>query len=114
MPTLTVTKTYSDGNVLNEVDLDNMKNSLETFFNVTKIDSDNIQDLGIETDKLAASAVTTGKIAANAVTRAKMEAVGQQISSSSGVFATSSTSFVDVTNLSVSITVTGRPVRVEL
>lgn len=54
--------------------------------------------------------VTTAKIAANAVTRAKLQAVGQQSSSSSGSFTTTSTSFVDVTNLSVSITTTGRPV----
>jgi hypothetical protein len=44
------------------------------------------------------------------ITRPKMVAVGQQVSSSSGVFTTSSSSLVDVTNLSVSLTTTGRPV----
>jgi len=38
------------------------------------------------------------------------KSIGQQVSSSSGVFNTTSTSFVDVTNLSVTITTTGRPV----
>lgn len=60
----------------------------------------NIKDLG----------VTTGKIANGAVTRAKLASVGQQISSSSGYFITSSTSFTDVTNLSVTLTTTGRPI----
>lgn len=54
--------------------------------------------------------VTTSKLANNAVTRAKEAAVGQQVSSSSGAFSTSSTTFVDVTNLTVTITTTGRPV----
>jgi hypothetical protein len=40
--------------------------------------------------------------------------IGQQVSSSSGNFTTSSTSFVDVTNLSVTITTTrGRPVSIQ-
>ena len=155
MPTLTVTKTYNDGAVLNESDLDGIKSSLETFFNTTKIDGDNIQTGGVPTaaianaavtaDKLAAAVagdglaggagtalsvnvdgstleintdalrikdlgVSTAKIAANAVTRAKIESVGQQISSSSGSYTTTSTSYVDITNLSVSITTSGRPV----
>ena len=54
----------------------------------------------------------------NAVTgqlsRANLPSVGQQISSSSGGFGTLSGSFVSVTNLSVSITTTGRPVMLML
>lgn len=53
-------------------------------------------------------------IAANTVTKINQVAVGQQISSSSGAAATSSTSYVAVTNLSVTITTTGRPVMVFL
>lgn len=58
--------------------------------------------------------VTTAKIAALNVTRAKIEAVGQQVSSSSGTFSSSSTTFIDVTNLTVTITTSGRPVCVGL
>lgn len=65
----------------------------------------------IATAKLADSAVTTAKINDGAITQAKRAALGQQISSSSsGSFSTTNTSYVDVTNLSVSITTTGRPV----
>lgn len=54
--------------------------------------------------------ITTDKILDANVTREKMESVGQQISGSSGVFNITNTSFVDVTNLSVSLTTNGRPV----
>lgn len=79
-----------------------------------------LADNGVTTAKINASAVTTAKIAdanvttaklaANAVTRAKLESVGQQVSSASAGQSTSSTSWTNVTNLSVSITTTGRPV----
>ena len=51
---------------------------------------------------------------ANGITRSNQAAVGQQISSSCGLFNTNSTSFVSVTNLSVSLTTTGRPVMLML
>lgn len=76
MGTLTVTKTYNDGQVLNESDLDNIKNSIETFFNTTKIDGDNIQTGGVPTAALADSAVTTVKINDLAVTTAKINDLG--------------------------------------
>lgn len=173
MPTFTMTKNYSDGNVLTEAMLDAMKSSTETFLNTTKIDGDNIQTGGVPTAAIADSAVTAAKIATaaigdgltggagtaiaiassaagdglalasgvlsvnvddstietnadtlrvkdsgittakindNAVTQAKRAALGQQVSSSSGAFSTGATSPTDVTNLSVSITTTGRPV----
>lgn len=60
---------------------------------------------------IPAGGVGTAQIAANAVTRPKMVAVGQQISGSCGAYGlTNTTSFTDVTNLSVTITTTGRPV----
>lgn len=68
----------------------------------------------VTTVKIQNLAVTTAKIADNAVTRAKMVAVGQQVSSSSGTFSTVSSTLTDVTNLSVSITTTGRPVIIML
>jgi len=62
---------------------------------------------------------TSGNIAAYAavsggITRSNLAAVGQQISSSCGSFTTSSVTFVSVTNLSVTLTTSGRPVMVLL
>jgi hypothetical protein len=68
----------------------------------------------VQTNDIQNSAITTAKINDLAVTQAKRAALGQQISASSGAFSTASTSLVDVTNLSVTITTTGRPVFVGL
>jgi len=68
----------------------------------------------VAADGLASDAVTTAKILDANVTKAKLAALGQQISASSGAFSTSSTSDIDVTNLSVSLTTTGRPVFIGL
>lgn len=68
MPTLVITKTYSDGNVLTEAQLDSSFDSIATFNNVTKLDDDNIQNNAIITALLATSAVTEAKLASNAVT----------------------------------------------
>lgn len=51
---------------------------------------------------------------ANGITRQNLAAVGQQISSTSSLFSSSSSGFVTVTGLSVTITTTGRPVVVAL
>ena len=59
--------------------------------------------------KLATDSVTTAKIAANAVTRPKLEAVGQQLSSDINYNVSGST-YADVTNATVTITTSGRPV----
>ncbi len=64
---------------------------------------------------IASNAVTTAKILDGNVTKAKLTALGQQTSSSSGSASSySGTSFQDVTNLSVSITTSGRPVMIML
>ena len=55
----------------------------------------------------------TSTLAAGGIQKTALVALGQQISSSSS-FSTSSTSYVDVTNLSVTITTTGRPVELRL
>lgn len=83
MATLSITKTYSDGVILTESDLDSIKSDIETFLNTTKLNDDNIQNAGItgstklidasiSTAKLATSAVTTAKINDDAVTNAKI------------------------------------------
>jgi hypothetical protein len=64
----------------------------------------------VTTAKILDANVTTVKLADGAVTQAKRADLGQQASSSSSAFSTSSTTAVDVTNLSISITTTGRPV----
>lgn len=48
------------------------------------------------------------------VSRNNLAALGQQVSSSSGGFTTTSLGYVDVTNLSVTITTSGRPVTVSV
>lgn len=80
-----------------------------------------IADLGVTSGKLAANAVIAGKLADGAVdttariadgvvTQAKRATATSSVSSSSGSYSTTSTSAVDVTNLSVTITASGRPV----
>jgi hypothetical protein len=81
---------------------------------VSTLGSAYIQDSAITTSKIEDLAVTTGKLANNAVTQAKRAALGQQLSDSCGTFYTSSTSLTDITNLSVSLTTTGRPVYLAL
>lgn len=47
MPTLSITKTYADGDILTEADLDAIRTSIQTFFNTTGINSANIQAGGV-------------------------------------------------------------------
>lgn len=63
---------------------------------------------------IAAGAITTTKVADGAITQAKRAALGQQISSLVAGFSSSSTTLVDVTSLTVTITTTGRPVMLML
>jgi hypothetical protein len=73
MPTLNITQTYADGDTLFESDLDNIVDDIETFLNITKLDSTNIQDGGIDASvKLLDASVTASKIASNAITTAKI------------------------------------------
>jgi len=74
------------------------------------VTTDKIADANVTTAKILDANVTTSKIADAAITQAKRASLGQQISSSSGTYSTTSTSVVAVTNLTLSITTTGRPV----
>lgn len=62
MPVLTITKTYSNGNVLTETDLDNIKNSIETFVNVTMLDNTNV-----DSDSIGSNMTSVGANALAAV-----------------------------------------------
>lgn len=62
--------------------------------------------------QIPTSGVTTIKIADANVTRPKLVAVGQQVSASSGAFDSTSNSYTPVTNLTGTITTTGRPVQI--
>lgn len=73
-----------------------------------------LADEAVTTAKIDDLAVTTGKIADGAVTKAKITALGQQISASSSTFSSAAGSYTDITNLSVTITTTGRPVYLAL
>jgi hypothetical protein len=54
--------------------------------------------------------ITAAKIADGAVTASKLSAMGQVVSGASGSYTNASTTPADVTNLSVTVTATGRPV----
>ena len=54
--------------------------------------------------------VGSSDIVDGSVTTLDLDDPGEQVSSSSGTFSTASTSFVDITNQSVTITTTGNPV----
>jgi hypothetical protein len=69
-----------------------------------------VKNSGITATQIATDAVTTAKIQDAAVTPAKLSAANYQSSSESGTFNTTSSTYVDVTNLSCTITTNGRPV----
>lgn len=73
-----------------------------------------IEDGAVTTPKIADLNVTTVKLADGSVTQAKKAAVGEQVSSSCNNYTSAATSNTDVTNLTVNITTTGRPVFVGL
>lgn len=89
MPLLTTTKTYLDGNILLETDLDNLKNSWETFFNVTKLDNVNFQAGGltgsnfangtIGSNQLASGCGTSTTLGTNSVSARKKSAVNYAV-----------------------------------
>lgn len=78
------------------------------------VTTDLIDDEAVTAAKLADDAVETDKILDGAVTAAKKAALNYNDSTSSGTFNSTSTSFVDVTNLSVTLTTNGRPVLITL
>lgn len=73
-----------------------------------------IADNAVTEAKIADSSVTVNKLGAGSVTKTKLASLGQQISASSGSFTNTTSTPQDVTNLSCTITTTGRPVRIVL
>jgi hypothetical protein len=74
MSTLTITPTYTDGNILYESELDSVKTQIETYYNTTKIQGSNLQAGMIDaSDKVAASALNTVKFAATSVSSTNLE-----------------------------------------
>jgi hypothetical protein len=100
MPTFNFTKTYIDGETPTAKDLENLRNSIESGINVTKLDATNFQ-----TD-----AIVTAALKDETFLKADLPGVGHQVSTSSSNFSTANTSLTDVDNLTVTITTTGRPV----
>lgn len=73
MALISVTKTYKDGDVLLEADLDGIKSSIENFVNVTRLNDDNLQNDGITgSDKLVDASVSQAKMATNSISTAKV------------------------------------------
>lgn len=77
--------------------------------NANTVDNSTLQ---LTSNQLSIKAVGTSQITNGAVTPVKRAALGQQVTSTCGTFITSSSSFVTVTNQSIAITTTGRPVMV--
>lgn len=123
MPSLSITKLYEDGKNPVKRWFDEFSSSIETFCNVTKLGTSNIADSAIDSSEIAdgavtsskfqTSAVTTAKIADGAVTYPKLASTTVTESSSTGIDGggdASGTTYMDITNLTLSITTTGRPV----
>jgi len=104
MPQFDFTKTYQDGKTPTAKDLNRLTDSLESGFNQVKMDNANV----------ATSGITTALLKDGSIPMADMPAVGHQISTTTGTFNTTSSSLVDVTNATVTITTTGRPVMLAL
>jgi hypothetical protein len=125
-PALSYKFTLTDADDVTQWTVDNVLGLLETGSVVTaSIANDAVTQAKIADDAVGADqlkdsvgtdadrAVTTNHIRDGAVTQAKRAALGQQVSTSCGAYAVGTTT-ADVTNLSVSITTTGRPVMVML
>lgn len=96
-----------------EANIDNLIDDTETYVNTTKLEDGNFKAAGITaSDKFVDLSVTGGKLADSAVTRAKQPA--RNIANGSDISSTLhfTTSYSDVTDATLSITTTGRPVLV--
>jgi microcystin-dependent protein len=74
MSTLSVTKTYLNGTVLTQGQLDSSFDSISAFINGANIDGTNIAVGGVSATQLASNSVTTAKILDTNITLAKLAA----------------------------------------
>lgn len=81
---------------------------------VNELPGDCVTSETITTTQILNGTIVNADIANATISNSKLASVNQVISSSSGTFGTTSGTFVDVTNLSVTITTTGRPVEIYL
>lgn len=72
MPELKINRTYTDGDILLETDLDNISDAVINLNNTTKYNDSNIQDQAIQTNHIIDASVDTDRIAANAITSSKI------------------------------------------
>jgi hypothetical protein len=101
----------SSGQIGSVYDVDNATLQITSnTLSVKTIQLANMAANSVDSSQLVSSSVTTTKIADANVTKAKLAALGQQVSSSCGSFSSTSGTKTDVTNLTVTITTTGRPV----
>lgn len=73
MAQLSIPKTYKNGEILLEADLDQIKDNCETLINTTGLSDDNISDNGLNGSNLVASAITGAKLKTTAVDDASIE-----------------------------------------
>lgn len=75
----------------------------------TIIEAD-LADEAVTSDKIADGTITSDDLAPGAITLANLPSVNSVVSTASGAYSTTSSSYTGVTNLSVSITTSGRPI----
>ena len=110
MSLLAIPKTYQNGQVLLESDLDGFRDSITEFINSTKLDGDNIQDDIGESPLIPALAITEVKFSDGSITPAKLSPLNTQSGSDSGLFSTASLTPDQITGAAITLTTVGRPV----
>lgn len=104
MPTLSIPRLYTRGGLSDESHLTAAEEALETFFNTTKLDEENIRQ----------ASITSDNVASNAVTQAKKEAINisysSNIDTSSNASSTVASEIGGTGACTVNITTSGRPV----
>jgi len=104
----------STSNLIAEEKLYLGSTSEEVYLTKGSGDSAEVYIDGNKTAEFDSDGITLDSIADGLITYEKLESLNYQLSSSTGTYSTSSTSFTNITNASVSITTSGRPVLVAL